>query len=505
MYIQPDTTVRVLQNCPLDNSYDHTIYFSSKSAQSTYFIGLTKYIYNNLTYNRLNKGMLRIQQKADDLYNCNYMMFQNSAFGDKWFYAFITSVEYVNNVTSQITFEIDVMQTWLFDVSLEQCFVEREHVTNDSIGAHLLPEPVELGDYVYRNVTDSGHCDSPVCCIISNVTGEGEEAQSTFAANVLHGAAIWFANVTADGQNAIRERVNDMGGWDKLNENIIGAFMYYEDFLDTSEISMQRGASYQFNKPKNLADIDGYTPKNNKLFTFPYNFMLVTNDTGDSIEMHYEYFSGSTCDFNISGNVAVNPQIMLEPRNYKGVGNLRNEKLVLSGFPQCSLNIDAFKAWVAQTASNPDVAMSVGKSIAGGAAIGGGWGAAAGAATSLIPQLYSGVTAFINPPIVKGTTQADVCYAQGEKDFYFYPTNIQADFAKRIDAFFDVYGYSVMTHKTPNRNARPHWNYVKCRTTNIIGNAPADDVAQIVNIYNKGITFWRNGNEVGNYSLDNSI
>jgi len=60
-------------------------------------------------------------------------------------------------------------------------------------------------------------------------------------------------------------------------------------------------------------------------------------------------------------------------------------------------------------------------------------------------------------------------------------------------------------HKTPNRSGRPHWNYVKNKTTNLVGNAPADDVNQIVSIYNKGITFWKNGNEVGNYSLDNSI
>lgn len=505
MYIQPDTNIRILKNCPLDNTYDHTIYFSSATAQATYFMGLTKYTYTSLTYNRLNRAAIRVQQQAEDLYDCNYLMYQNSAFGDKWFYAFITSVEYINNITSEIRFEIDVMQTWFFDTTVEQCFVEREHVMNDTIGANLLPEPVELGDYVFRNVTNSGYCESPVCCIISNVTGEGEEAQSTFAGNVLHGASIWYANVTSAGQDAIRQRINDMGGWDTLNENIIGAFMYYEPFLDADEITMQRGANYQFTKSKNLSDIDGYTPKNNKLYTYPYNYMLVTTDNGDAVELHYEYFSGSTCDFNISGNVAVNPQIMLEPRNYKGVGNLRNEKLVLSGFPQCSLNIDAFKAWVAQTASNPDVAMGIGQSIAGGAAIGGAPGALAGAATSILPQIYSGVTALVSPPTVKGTTQADVCYAQGEKDFYFYPANIQADFAKRIDNFFDVYGYNVMVHNVPNRSGRPHWNYVKCRTTNLIANAPADDVSKMVSIYNKGITFWRNGNEVGNYSLNNTI
>lgn len=44
---------------------------------------------------------------AENLYDCNYIMFQNASFGTKWFYAFITSVAYENNETSRITMEID--------------------------------------------------------------------------------------------------------------------------------------------------------------------------------------------------------------------------------------------------------------------------------------------------------------------------------------------------------------------------------------------------------------
>ena len=92
MYIEPNTVIRVLKNCPLDNTYDHTIWFGSLSAQTSYFMGLTKYTFPAQTYQRVNKGVMRLYRKADDLYDCNYLMFQNSSFGTKWFYAFITSV-----------------------------------------------------------------------------------------------------------------------------------------------------------------------------------------------------------------------------------------------------------------------------------------------------------------------------------------------------------------------------------------------------------------------------
>ena len=51
--------------------------------------------------------------------------------------------------------------------------------------------------------------------------------------------------------------------------------------------------------------------------------------------------------------------------------------------------------------------------------------------------------------------------------------------------------------------SRPHWNYVKTIDCSISGSVPSDDEKTICNIFDKGITFWKNGNEIGNYSLDN--
>ena len=119
MYIEPNTNIRILKNVPLDNTYDHTIYFSDESSQIAYFQGLQKYNLANYTYQRVNRGVARVGIKSDLLYDCNYIMFQNTNFGSKWFYAFITSVEYLNNETSEIRFEIDDIQTWFFEYQLD--------------------------------------------------------------------------------------------------------------------------------------------------------------------------------------------------------------------------------------------------------------------------------------------------------------------------------------------------------------------------------------------------
>ena len=73
-----------------------------------------------------------------------------------------------------------------------------------------------------------------------------------------------------------------------------------------------------------------------------------------------------------------------------------------------------------------------------------------------------------------------------------------------IDDYFNMYGYAVKRVKHPNFSSRPHWNYVKTVGCYLIGDVPADDAKKLCSIYDHGITFWKNGDEIGNYSLDNS-
>ena len=122
MYVYPNTNVKILHNIPLDNGYRNTLYFATKQAQTQYFTGKVKHNFVQCTYQRANSNVIKVGIKVEDLYDCNYLMFQNESFGNKWFYAFILEVNYVNNDVSEIKYEIDVMQTWFFDYTLEQCF-----------------------------------------------------------------------------------------------------------------------------------------------------------------------------------------------------------------------------------------------------------------------------------------------------------------------------------------------------------------------------------------------
>ena len=93
MYIEPNSTIRLLNQVPIDSRYLDTFSWASQTAQTNYFTSKTKYTFTQQSYQRVQRGIARVQRIADDLYDVNYMMFKNTSFGNKWFYAFVNHVE----------------------------------------------------------------------------------------------------------------------------------------------------------------------------------------------------------------------------------------------------------------------------------------------------------------------------------------------------------------------------------------------------------------------------
>lgn len=504
MYIEPNSNIKIYHNVPLDNTYNHTLYFDNLAKQNAYFHGNVSILKYNLTaqsYQRVVKGSMRIAVKSDNLYDCNYLAFQNASFGTKWFYAFITGVEYVNNETSEITFEIDVMQTYLFDVTLKECFVEREHSATDVAGDNIVAESVDIGDITCNAVSGSGHFSSYTAVICKASSPDGSATGGCISG--LFTGCEYVAGLIDNS-----EQVQNLIGYLKAlvdandQDSVVSIFIMPTEFYTTGSIP-----SVQVSRVSKNTNIHGYTPRNKKLLTYPYNYLSVECGNNDAI-YRYEWFKDSYCDFELVGCVSCNPQIMLVPQNYNGVsGDSFNyvEKLVMQDFPQVAWSIDSFRAWLAQEASSTAIqGIASGASIAGGALTGNPM-AMVGGLVGLANTANSVVLATNRPNQAKGTNSGTIDVASRTKDFYFRQMQVSLEYAKIIDDYFDMYGYATHRVKVPNRKVRPHWNYTKTQGCVLQGNAPADDVRKICSIYDNGITFWKNASEVGNYSLDNTV
>lgn len=503
MYIAPNTTIRMLKDVPLDNTYRNTIYFAYIENQTSYFSGKTKYTFAAQSYQRVQKGTLRIGRKADDLYDCNYLMFQNTAYGNKWFYAFVTGVEYVNNETSEVSFEIDVMQTWHFDYDVKMSFVEREMSVTDKIGDNLVPENLETGDYVYKDLGLTSLFNLYQIVIAATFDEDLEDTTGGMYGGVFSGLHYNVFSTWQSAASFIAEATEQ-----NKADGIVSIFMLPVAF--TADYQSTMPEVFDIERDKHLSDIDGYIPKNNKLFTYPYNLLYVTNNEGNVANYAFEYFSTDKCNFNISGAMCCTPECMLVPLNYKGVEKNYNEKLTIGNFPQCAYTVDTFKAWVAQNQNQLalNAINAIGQTAAGAAvmyASGGTLGA--GMTLSGVQQIGNLVATVSDkstlPPQARGGGGSIINMANQIKGFQFYYAHIRAEFARIIDDYFNAYGYATHRVKIPNRVMRPHWNYVKTVNVCLTGSVPADDMAKLRQIYDSGITFWRNGDEVGNYALDN--
>lgn len=514
MYIEPNSNIRILKDVPLDKTFDHTIYFRNASAQATYFMGLQKYNLNNYTYQRVKRGYARVGIKADNLYDCNYMMFQNTSYGNKWFYAFITSVEYLNNECSQIEFEIDVMQTWFFDYSLDQCFVEREHSVTDKIGDNIAPESLATGEYVFNEYTPMIENMGDICIIVAivDVSGESSVVDGKIYDGIYGGATLWVYGV--DKFNAINQKLTE---YVQKPEAVVGMYVMPKEFLPNGEIP-ENNKMVNNDKAVNELHLDkaistndtlnGYKPKNNKLYTYPYNFYHVDNGGSASLSLRYEFFDSLQPVISIDCNVTQPITVSARPAGYKGTTELNTEIITLTNYPLCSWNVDTYSAWVAQ--NSVLMASGIGSAL-GGIAIGGLMGGVGGATsgtlsaistiTNLLTQDYQ---ASIKADMIKGNAQGSLNVSAKKQQFYRGRLSVTSEYAKIIDDYFTRYGYSTKRLKVPNRNSRPHWNYVKTVGCTVTGSIPSDDMRLICSIYDNGITFWKNGSEIGNYSLDNS-
>lgn len=75
----------------------------------------------------------------------NYIAFQNKYYSNKWFFAWIDDVIYKGDRNTQIMYTIDSWSTWYDYWNAQTCFVIREHVDNDTIGANTVDEGLSVG------------------------------------------------------------------------------------------------------------------------------------------------------------------------------------------------------------------------------------------------------------------------------------------------------------------------------------------------------------------------
>lgn len=124
MTISPQTDIRLVKS-PLTLNNKHQLTFSNIKAQESYFLSLPYVEDTNASYQRKD-NVIRFNSHIDNIISFNYCMYKNENYSNKWFYAFITGMRYLNDNVTEISIVTDVFQTWQFDLIYKLSFVERE-------------------------------------------------------------------------------------------------------------------------------------------------------------------------------------------------------------------------------------------------------------------------------------------------------------------------------------------------------------------------------------------
>lgn len=476
--------------------------------------------------------------------SANYIAFQNPDYSNKWFFGFIDKVEFGGSGgTQKIYFTIDIMATWWDYWWYKKCLVEREHVASDNIGEHIMDENLDTGDYVVNKTKrhELGNMWFCVCTSQGFSRGgpDGYQIDSTKTEggiyNGIYSSCYYY--ITRSGTQ-LRNMIRTLASNNKI-DTINGVFVIPSLLIPPEPYSViiwGSGDSTIYEVQEGFDPIEifgtdfvlnntignGYVPKNKKLLSYPYSYILIDNGGAQNTIVKREFLPDkSKIDYTIKSVVCPGMSCRLQ-FNYKGLSLNFNEGINLAKFPICNFPVDMYVVWNSQNLANIIAEDTQSYStIAGATTFGlGALSVAlnpeslASAVETITDSFTSNIQHSHAPTISKGNVNnGDVIASSKDITFHFYQMTITEEFARSLDGFFDKFGYKVMQLKLPEFVSRPHWNYVKICSGEQIGDStghnnievPSQVMDRIDKIFQRGTTIWHNHDEIGDYSLDNSI
>lgn len=553
MAIQPDTELKLLK-CPLLMDNKNQITFTDSEAQFNYFNNLPKLEVENFKYQRHN-GVIRYPAHIDSLLEYNYCMYLNENYTDKWFYAFITNMVYINDNMTEIYISTDVFQTWQFNFAWKQSFVEREmiNVADDIPGNNLIPESLELGEIkVASNISIDDLKPVFIIAFTGDHIGSTPISQDGYRYNGIPSSVAFIVclDITI---NIVLNMINQDGNGDKILNvfsipKLAVKSLIPVDPPGTTTYWWQVLGDHKENpliKVLNStpASIDGYTPKNQKLRTYPFTYLGFNPQNGTSKIYRFENFANGTPSFKVISEINPSPEVQFVPQNYRGSnGDSLSDNASLNGYPTISYKNDVFNSWLAKDAGiinlqmeqdrfNYDLSQKSNElgllgnigSMMTGNLIGGYLGMAQQGANmaknvkdyeyKIRNQMAQIERQKLLPDNASlSSSNATLLGYELFQNNIFTVYNIKSQFARRIDKYFDMFGYATNELKIPNTNNRPNWNYIKTSNANIIGktsndnitdNIPQQDLLLLKSFFDNGITLWHNTATFLDYSQNN--
>lgn len=376
----PQSTIYLLKGLEID-AMNNTFWgaFDTPEKQFNFFMDNYDHIeFNDYTYQRKD-GTVVVTGSYDDLRLYNYLIYKNGNVGNKskYIYCFITSLGYLNENATSITFETDVIQTWRFEIERNflPSFIAYEHRPqwykdttiddNQRPCINTQPENLEIGtdlvsdkQYFMRITNNTSYA---IIAMTSDLNGSdsysfgvlGSPSQLNYYVipfNTLTGFDIKKINI--DGQATTISGLSEIMDAIRKDEKLVGKCVsitinnslcgitynngipnfkskYYlkHDYDKFSAIFVSSSTynSMISNNDTNYitynlnVSIDSFIGYNRftKLYTYPYSYILLSDNNGTSKVFKNELWKDPRDIQFISIGCPSSSKINIIPKNYK--------------------------------------------------------------------------------------------------------------------------------------------------------------------------------------------
>lgn len=499
MLYAPSTAVHLL-NVPLSLNQKHQLDFGSSAAQFAYFNGrhIANYgIFTDFSFQRKD-NVIRVPVNVELISGCNYCMYQNSNFASKWFYCFVTEKKYINDNCTELTIKTDVFQTYLFDYEFGGCFVERMHTRSDELGKWTEPEPFNPPAFPVNTATE--YClyysEQVILVYFSKIPtaiADVQVAEQDSGALALKFVKPYFWEGSG-GQGFSTQLQADLSALEQAGE---------------MELICGVGTGGKMGMPVDrvitITNFGQAPLKNNKSKLYCYT--MIYGD--EQYKLDVQTIKSDQAVLRFSWTEGTQAFMACEVLDVPGV------VLSYTGFPSCQIPRNSDINEISKTIKSTIATLPYSMISAGIGAAGqllSGRAPSVNSFTQPVQNLVNAAAQYeitdMQPKQMGGFAPSNARFARGHGGFYVIQYAPSYEDLVAIDEYFTAYGYNVSRAIYPSFKTRSNHNYLKTSDCLIkpISTAqyiPAEDLAELENIFNSGITVWHDPSTMGNYNIAN--
>lgn len=400
MFPETLTNIDLLGSVPWQSDYKHVRYFSSKADQDSYFNSRTKIrsIENAKVVRIANDFSLLLELTPAQANKVSYLRFTNGKLDNKTYYAFVKGISFEAQGRCRLFVELDFYQTFLFDVSFRNSYIERQHGN-----VTLIEDNLALGqELITYNISESfPYKDYIFIVLVANenllgATGGGWKVTSYAGApsalyhyvvpikiggNANDASMIytdtgtpffnWFELFSTMQDTWANKIVSAyITKYCGLNFIVNGLNITYPDpdkvkFFGTENNTgkVLRGMF----QVENVKEYDTMTFElakaglpsgfNAKLAQYPYNKVILSTVNGQQLELKPQFINGNSIKIRMRGSLGISNKVSFTVENYALNGvNEEDQKLnciLIDDTPQLlPIIVDQYAAYVQGNANS---------------------------------------------------------------------------------------------------------------------------------------------------------